>query len=188
MPIEMRMESGGLHAHFDRRQVIRSRAPSGPHKPPTRKRSKKSALMASVWGTLDTPYKKTTTTLRGKSTGAVLDPSGGPSAPGRRFNGERGAPLRYAPTPHSPQGRLYGFATQKGCLIATDESIDDLMVMNFQRAYARDVYDSAYSEVAFDSITEMSFMTSLETITSDTTETVEYTYNMRSSGLCRWFR
>ena len=31
------------------------------------------------------------TILRGKSTGAVLDPSGGPSAPGRRFNGERGA-------------------------------------------------------------------------------------------------
>ena len=56
MPIEMRMESGGLHAHFDRRQVIRSRAPSGPHKPPTRKRSKKSALMASVWGKLWTPY------------------------------------------------------------------------------------------------------------------------------------
>ena len=53
---EMRMESGGLHAHFDRRQVIRSRAPSGPHKPPTRKRSKKSALMASVWGKLWTPY------------------------------------------------------------------------------------------------------------------------------------
>ena len=44
----------------------------------------------------------------------MLDPSGGPSAPGRRLNGERGAPLRYAPTPHSPQGRLYGFATQKG--------------------------------------------------------------------------
>ena len=62
MPIEMRMESGGLHAHFDRRQVIRSRAPSGPHKPPTRKRSKKSALMASVWGKLLTPYQKDTGT------------------------------------------------------------------------------------------------------------------------------
>ena len=59
----------------------------------------------------------------------MLDPSGGPSAPGRRFNGERGAPLRYAPTPHSPQGRLYGFATQKGCLIATDESIDYLIAI-----------------------------------------------------------
>ena len=59
MPIEMRMESGGLHAHFDRRQVIPSRAPSGPHKPPTRKRSKKSALMASVWGKLWTPLVET---------------------------------------------------------------------------------------------------------------------------------
>ncbi len=71
-------------------------------------------------------------------------------------------------------------STNNGTFEGDDESIDDLMVMNFQRAYARDVYDSAYSEVAFDSITEMSFMTSLETITSDTTETVEYTYNMRS--------
>ena len=26
----------------------------------------------------------------------------------------RPPPHRYAPTPHSPQGRLYGFATQKG--------------------------------------------------------------------------
>ena len=54
-------------------------------------------------------------------------PSGGPSAPGRRFNGERGAPLRSAPTPHSPQGRLYGVATQKGCLILTDDLIDYLI-------------------------------------------------------------
>ena len=59
----------------------------------------------------------------------MLDPSGGPSAPGRRFNGERGAPLRYAPTPHSPQGRSYGFPTQKECLMVTDESIDELIVI-----------------------------------------------------------
>ena len=56
MPIEMCMESDGLHAYFDRRQVIRSRAAAGSAKPPTRKRSEKSALMASVWGTLSTPY------------------------------------------------------------------------------------------------------------------------------------
>ena len=34
-------------------------------------------------------------------TGAICHPSGGPSAPGRRLEGERGAPLRCAPTPHS---------------------------------------------------------------------------------------
>ena len=56
MLIEMRMETSGLHAHSDRRQVIRSRAAAGSAKPPTRKRSEKSALMASVWGTLSTPY------------------------------------------------------------------------------------------------------------------------------------
>ena len=70
---------------------------AGFHQSTTRNDRRTSSLFRSV---------KTTTTLRGKSTGAVLDPSGGPSAPGRRFNGERGAPLRYAPTPHSPQGRL----------------------------------------------------------------------------------
>ena len=52
MPIEMRMESGGLHAHFDRHRVIRRRAAAGSANPPTRKRSEKSALMASVWGKL----------------------------------------------------------------------------------------------------------------------------------------
>ena len=56
MPIEICMESDGLHAYFDRRQVIRSRAAAGSAKPPTRKRSEKSALMASVWGTLRIPY------------------------------------------------------------------------------------------------------------------------------------
>ena len=56
MPIEICMESDGLHAYFDRRQVIRSRAAAGSAKPPTRKRSEKSALMASVWGKLWTPY------------------------------------------------------------------------------------------------------------------------------------
>ena len=56
MPIEICMESDGLHAYFDRRQVIRSRAAAaGSAKPPTRKRSEKSALMASVWGKLWTP-------------------------------------------------------------------------------------------------------------------------------------
>ena len=50
MQIEMCMET--IHAHFDRRQVILSRATSGLTKPPTRKQSEKSALRASVWGTL----------------------------------------------------------------------------------------------------------------------------------------
>ena len=59
-------------------------------------------------------FAPVTTTLRGKSTGALLDPSGGPSAPGRRFYGERGAPLRYAPTPHSPQGDCTGLLRKRG--------------------------------------------------------------------------
>ena len=41
MPIEIRMESDGLHAYFDRRQVIPSRAPSGPHKRSDEKAVKK---------------------------------------------------------------------------------------------------------------------------------------------------
>ena len=48
------VEAVSLHA--DRRQVIRSRAAAGSAKPPTRKRSETSALMASVWGKLWTPY------------------------------------------------------------------------------------------------------------------------------------
>ena len=63
MPIEICMESDGLHAYFDRRQVIRSRAAAGSAKPPTRKRSEKSALMASVWGTLRIPYRARRTAI-----------------------------------------------------------------------------------------------------------------------------
>ena len=71
MPIEICMESDGLHAYFDRRQVIRSRAAAGSAKPPTRKRSEKSALMASVWGKLWTPYLQTTADMYG-SLGPLL--------------------------------------------------------------------------------------------------------------------
>ena len=75
MPIEICMESDGLHAYFDRRQVIRSRAAAGSAKPPTRKRSEKSALMASVWGKLWTPYRRGSERLFRNSVIAACDRS-----------------------------------------------------------------------------------------------------------------
>ena len=49
----------------------------------------------------DLPNHDPTTSKPIKSLKTCYHPSGGPSAPGRRFFGERGAPLRCAPTPHS---------------------------------------------------------------------------------------
>ena len=55
-PAEMRMQGGGLHAHFSRQEVILSTATSGPQKTSARKRAEKGALMTLIWGTLAYPY------------------------------------------------------------------------------------------------------------------------------------